>query len=221
MMNSKMYDGVIDFDTFEEMIYRVENEDLYLIATAEHPIAAMFAGEILDDPEMPMRFAGVSPCFRKEAGAHGRDTKGIFRVHQFHKVEQFVFARPGDETQILDELLSNAEELYRSLGLPYRVVNVCTGELGFFARKKYDMEVWMPAQQSFREVVSASNVGDFQTRRLKMRVREHGEKYYPFTLNSTALATTRTIVAIVENFQDNGKIHIPDVLHKYLSIESL
>jgi seryl-tRNA synthetase len=220
MLRREIMEGVIALEDFESMIYKVEGEDLYLIGTAEHPIAGLHAGEILDGRVLPLRYAGVSPCFRKEAGAHGKDTKGIFRVHQFEKVEQFVFCKPEQSWSEHELLIRNAEELYRGLGLPYRVVNICIGELGPVAAKKYDLEVWMPAQERYREVVSCSNCTDYQARRLNIRYREapHVEETrYVHTLNSTAIATERTIVAIIENYQRrDGSVEIPEVLHPYM-----
>lgn len=212
-------EGVTDFSAFEEMIYKIENEDLYLIATAEHPLVAMHMDEILNPDKLPKKYVGISPCFRKEAGAHGKDTKGIFRVHNFYKVEQVIFSMPEDSPQFMEELIRNAEEIVQKLELPYRVINICSGELGAVAAKKYDIEVWMPSQQKFREVVSCSNCLDYQARRLKIRVRKKGGKFFVHTLNSTALATTRTIVAIIENFQEEDGIKIPKALVPYTGFD--
>ncbi len=221
MMRYKPYEGVTDLVDFEEMLYKIEGEDLYLIATSEHPIAAMFMDEVLISSNLPLKYVGVSPCFRKEAGAHGKDTKGIFRTHQFNKVEQFIFCLPEESWSLFEELIRNAEEIYQDLELPYRIVNVCSGELGAVAAKKYDLEVWMPAQGRYREVVSCSNCTDYQARSLNIRYRE-GEgkppKGYVHTLNATALATGRTIVAILENFQQaDGTVVIPKVLRPYMN----
>ncbi|GBC71801.1 Serine--tRNA ligase [Candidatus Calditenuaceae archaeon HR02] len=220
MIKRDILAGAISLKDFEDMIYKIEGEDLYLIGTAEHAIAGLHADEILDGRILPLRYAGVSPCFRKEAGAHGKDTKGIFRVHQFEKVEQFSFCREDQSWDEHEFLIRNAEELYRSLGLPYRIVNICVGELGPIAAKKYDLEVWMPAQGRYREVVSCSNCTDYQARRLRIRYREapHVEETkYVHTLNSTAIATERTIVAILENYQRrDGSVEIPEVLHPYM-----
>ncbi|MEM4142508.1 MAG: serine--tRNA ligase, partial [Thermoplasmata archaeon] len=215
MLTRRAMEGATDLNTFEDTIYKVENEDLYLIATSEHPIAAYHMDEILEENILPLKYAGISPCFRREAGAHGKDTKGIFRVHQFNKIEQFIFCNPEDSKKFHEEILRNAEEIYQKLELPYRVINICSGDMGNVASKKYDIEVWMPAQGKFREVVSASNVRDYQSRRLNIRVRGKSENYYPHTLNSTAVATTRTIVAILENHQENNIIKIPEPLAKY------
>ena len=219
MLRHKAMMGVIDLETFKDSIYKIEGEDLYLIATAEHPLASYFMGEEIQEEDLPVLFAGISPCFRKEAGAGNRDLKGIFRVHQFHKVEQFVFSLPEESWKWHENLIRNAEELFQGLGLPYRVVNICAGDLGAPAAKKYDLEVWMPAQGRFREMVSASNCTDWQSYRLSIRfVRRKGMKRdYVHTLNATAIASTRAITAILENYQEpDGTVIIPKVLRRYL-----
>ncbi len=220
MMRRGPYEGVISFEDFEEMIYKIEGEDLYLIATAEHPLAALHMNEVLTEDELPLLYAGISPCFRKEAGAHGKDTKGIFRVHQFNKVEQFVFTKPEDSWDWLEKLIQNAEELWKGLDIPYRVVAICTGDLGAVAAKKYDLEAWMPAQGRYREMVSCSNCTDYQSYRLNIRyakAKGAPAEGYVHTLNSTAIATARAITAIIENYQEpDGTVIIPKVLRKYL-----
>ena len=220
LMNREAYEGVTALGDFADVLYKVENEDLYLIATSEHPMAAMYMNEVLKEQDMPLKLAGISTCFRKEAGAHGKDTRGIFRTHQFNKIEQFIFCKPEDSTKLHEELLLNGEELLQKLELPYRVVNVCTGDIGTVAAKKYDIEAWMPAQNGYREVVSCSNCTDYQGRRLGIRYREKegaAPKGFVHTLNSTAVATGRTIVAVLENNQqENGSIKIPGVLRKYM-----
>jgi seryl-tRNA synthetase len=219
LIRREPYEGVTSLGDFEDTLYKVEGEDLYLIATSEHPMAAMFMNEILPSDSLPIRLVAISPCFRKEAGAHGKDTKGIFRVHQFNKVEQFIFCKPEDSYKFHEELLRNAEEIYQKLDIPYRVVNICTGDIGTVAAKKYDIEAWMPIQKTFREVVSCSNCTDYQARRLNIRYREKtGEKSeFVHTLNSTAIAMQRTIVAIVENYQQSdGSIRIPRALIPYM-----
>ena len=225
MMRRKAYEGATALADFEEMLYKIEDEDLYLIATSEHPIAAMFMNEVLNAEDLPLKFAGVSACFRREAGAHGKDTRGIFRTHQFNKVEQFIFCLPEHSWEMHEELLRNAEELVQKLGLPYRVVNVCTGDIGSFAAKKYDIEVWMPAQNRYREIISCSNCTDYQARRLNIRYREKEgapPKGVVHTLNSTALATGRTVVAILENYQqEDGSVVIPEVLRPYIGVERI
>ncbi|MFQ5711475.1 MAG: serine--tRNA ligase [Candidatus Geothermarchaeales archaeon] len=220
MLRRKAYEGVTGFEDFKDVIYKIENEDLYLIATSEHPLAAMHMNEVIEKDTLPYTYAGVSPCYRKEAGAHGKDTKGIFRVHQFNKVEQFVYCLPQDSWTWIERLVENAEKLWQGLELPYRIVNICTGDLGRVAAKKYDLEVWMPAQGKYREVVSCSNCTDYQSVRLNIRyAKSKGAPTEGFvhTLNSTAIATTRAITAILENFQEeDGTILIPKVLQRYL-----
>jgi seryl-tRNA synthetase len=220
MMKREAYEGVTALADFEEVLYKIQDEDLYMIATSEHPLAAMYWNEVLKLDDMPVKLAGVSTCFRKEAGAHGKDTRGIFRTHQFNKIEQFIFCKPEDSPKLHEELLANAESIYQKLGLAYRVVNVCTGDIGTVAAKKYDIEAWMPAQGDYREVVSCSNCTDYQARRLgvRYRLKEGAPPVGPVhTLNSTAIATGRTIVAILENNQnEDGTINIPEVLRKYM-----
>ena len=218
MLRREPYEGVVDLGDFESMMYKVEGEDMYLIATSEHPIGAMYQGEIIDEDLLPMKFAGYSTCFRKEIGAHGVDTKGLFRIHQFNKVEQFVFCRPEDSWKFHEELLSNAEALFQQLGIPYRVVNVCTGDIGTIAAKKYDIEAWFPRTKSYGEVVSCSNCTDYQARRLNIRCgKVGGEKRFLHTLNSTAIATSRALRAIFENYQRaDGSLEVPPVLREYM-----
>ncbi len=219
MLRREPYEGVTDLADFENVMYKVEGEDLYLIATSEHPLAALHMGEILDEDTLPIRLAGVSMNFRKEIGGHGVDQKGIFRTHQFSKVEQFVFCRPEQSPEILEELRTNAEEVFRRVEVPYRVVNVCTGDVGTVAAKKYDVEAWFPRQQAYREVVSCSNCTDYQARRLGIRLGKAGrpEKSVPHTLNSTAVATSRALAVILEQYQrPDGSVTIPEVLRPYL-----
>jgi len=222
MLRGEVIKSVIDLDTFKDAIYKIENEDLYLIATAEHPIAALYYKEDIPKENLPLKYVGVSPAFRKEAGAANKDLKGIFRVHQFHKVEQFIFSAPEDSWKLHEELIRNAEEIFQGLGLPYRVINIASGDLGACAAKKYDLEVWMPAQAKFREMVSCSNCLDWQAYRMKIRwVDKNNKKGYVHTLNSTAVASTRTITAILENYQrEDGVVEIPKVLRKYLEVFS-
>jgi seryl-tRNA synthetase len=218
MLRREPYEGVVDLGDFESMMYKIEGEDMYLIATSEHPIGAMYQGEIIDEDLLPMKFAGYSTCFRKEIGAHGVDTKGLFRIHQFNKIEQFVFCRPEESWQMHEELLSNAEALFQQLNLPYRVVNVCTGDIGTIAAKKYDIEAWFPRTKSYGEVVSCSNCTDYQARRLNVRCgKVGGEKRFLHTLNSTAIATSRALRAIFENYQRaDGSLEVPPVLRDYM-----
>ena len=220
LMRKEPYEGVTALGDFAEVLYKIENEDLYLIATSEHPMAAMYMNEVFKEEDLPLKLAGISACFRKEAGAHGKDTRGIFRTHQFNKIEQFIFCTPEQSWKLHEELLRNAEDLTQKLGLPHRVVNVCTGDIGTVAAKKYDIEAWMPAQNAYREIISCSNCTDYQARRLNIRYREKEgapTKGFVHTLNSTAIATGRTIVAILENYQQaDGSVAVPEVLRKYM-----
>ncbi len=220
MMNRAAYEGVTDLADFENVMYRIDGEDEYLIATSEHPMAAMYSDEIFEDKDLPLRLAGLIPCVRREIGAHGLDTKGLFRVHQFHKVEQFVDATPEQSWDLHEELMANAEAVFQKLGLPYRVVLLCTGDIGTVAAKKYDLEVWMPREGCYREAVSCSNCTASQSVRLNIKVRDPTEftsKRYLHTLNSTAIATSRAIRAILENYQnEDGSVTIPKALRPYL-----
>lgn len=221
MLRGEIMHAVIDMATFKDAIYKIEDEDLYLIATAEHPLAALYYKEEINKEDLPIKLVGISPAFRKEAGAANKDLKGIFRVHQFHKVEQFIFSMPEDSKKLHLEMLNNAEEIFQGLGIPYRIINIASGDLGACAAKKFDLEAWMPAQAKFREMVSCSNCTDWQAYRLKIRYvdRKGGKKGYVHTLNSTAVASTRTITAILENYQrEDGTVEIPKVLRKYLEI---
>lgn len=221
MINRKSYEEVTDLDDFEKVMYKIDGDDAYLIATSEHPIAAMYQDEIFEEKDLPIRLAGISPCFRREIGSHGLDTKGLFRVHQFHKIEQFVYCKPEDSWAIHEELRDNAEEVFQKLGLPYRLVNICTGDIGTVAAKKYDIEAWMPRENAYREVVSCSNCTAYQATRLNIKVRDTKDfetKYYVHTLNSTAIATSRAMRAILENYQqEDGSVEVPNVLIPYMN----
>ncbi len=219
MINRQSMEGAVIADDFEEVIYKVEEEDLYMIGTSEHAMAAMHSKEIIEGKDLPLRYAGVSPCFRKEAGAHGRDQKGIFRVHQFDKIEQFVFSRPEDSWKEHEKMLTVAEEFYQKLEIPHRVMLLSTGDMGKVSAKTYDIEAWMAGQNAYREIVSCSNCLDYQARRLKIRFRDktNEDTQYLHTLNSTLIATTRIMVSIMENFQTkDGHIRIPQVLQSYM-----
>ena len=208
------------FPTDEAQIYATRDDDLYLVGTSEVPLAGLHQGELLDSASLPRRYVGYSTCFRREAGAYGKDTRGIFRVHQFDKVEMFSFTEPEASWDEHELLLSCEEELVQGLGLPYRVMNVCTGELGASAAKKYDIEVWLPGQQRYRELTSCSNTTDYQARRLECRVRGPDGNRPLHTLNGTACAVGRTLIAILENHQqEDGSVLVPDVLHPYLPEE--
>ncbi|MBK5230253.1 MAG: serine--tRNA ligase [Thermoleophilia bacterium] len=201
----------------EQQIYRLADDDLYLTGTSEVALASLHDGEILDQSSLPLRYAGLSPCFRREAGAAGRDTRGIFRVHQFEKIEMFVFCRPEDSAEEHERILGIEESIMQDLGLPYRVVNIAVDDLGASATKKYDIEAWLPSQQQYRELTSCSNTTDFQARRLGIRVRgDDGAARTAHTLNGTATALGRTIVAILENHQEtDGTVTVPKVLQTF------
>ncbi len=219
MINREAMEGAVIADDFEDVIYKVEEEDLYMIGTSEHALAAMHSKEIIEGKDLPIRYAGVSPCFRKEAGAHGRDQKGIFRVHQFDKVEQFVFSRPEDSWNEHEKMLAIAEEFYQKLEIPHKVMLLSTGDMGKVSAKTYDIEAWMAGQNAYREIVSCSNCLDYQARRLKIRFRDktNEDTQHLHTLNSTLIATTRVLVSIMENFQTkDGHIRIPQILQSYM-----
>ena len=219
MINRESMEGAVIAEDFEEVIYKVEEEDLYMIGTSEHAMAAMHSKEIIEGEKIPMKYAGVSPCFRKEAGAHGRDQKGIFRVHQFDKIEQFIFSKPEDSWKEHEKMLAVAEEFYQKLEIPYRVMLLSSGDIGKISAKTYDIEAWMAGQNAYREIVSCSNCLEYQARRLKIRFRDktNEDTQYVHTLNSTLIATTRVLVAIMENFQTkDGHIRIPQVLQSYM-----
>jgi len=219
MINRESMEGAVIAEDFEEVIYKIQDEDLYMIGTSEHAMAAMHSKEIIEGKDIPIKYAGISPCFRKEAGAHGRDQKGIFRVHQFDKIEQFVFAKPEDSWKEHEKMLAVAEEFYQKLEIPYRVMLLSTGDIGKISAKTYDIEAWMAGQNAYREIVSCSNCLEYQARRLKIRFRDktNEDTQYVHTLNSTLIATTRVLVAIMENFQTkDGHIRIPRVLQSYM-----
>jgi seryl-tRNA synthetase len=203
--------------TDEAQLYVTREDDLYLVGTSEVALAGLHQGEILDPQTLPRRYVGFSTCFRREAGTHGKDTRGMFRVHQFDKVEMYSFTHPGESWNEHEFLLACEEDIVQALGLPYRVVNVCTGELGASAAKKYDIEVWLPGQGRYRELTSCSNTTDYQARRLEARVRLQEGNRPMHTLNGTACAVGRTLIAIMENHQrEDGSVAVPEVLRPYL-----
>ena len=217
MMNKEAYEGVTDLGDFETVMYGIEPDKFYLIATSEHPLTAMRMDEIIEPSELPIRLVGVSQCFRREVGAHGLSDRGIWRVHQFTKIEQIIICKPEDSWSHHEDLLNNAIELWDSLGLHYRVVNICTGDMGTVASKKYDLEAWLPGVGEYKEVVSCSNCTDYQANRLRMRYRTSEGNSAVHTLNSTAVATSRALVAILEQYQtEDGRIMIPEALRPYM-----
>jgi seryl-tRNA synthetase len=208
----------------EQQIYRVPDDDLFLVGTSEVPLASLHAGEILPPGSLPLRYAGFSSCFRREAGAAGKDTQGIFRVHQFDKVEMFAFVEPDESSAEHERLLATEEEILQALEIPYRVVNIAVGDLGNSAVKKYDLEAWLPGQGRFRELTSCSNTTEYQARRLNIRYRpgEGAPPRHVHTLNGTAVAVGRTIIAIAENHQrEDGTVEIPAVLRDFGAPETI
>ena len=217
MMNREAYEGVTDLSDFETVMYGIEPDKYYLIATSEHPLTAMRMDEVIEPSELPIKMVGVSPCFRREVGAHGLSDRGIWRVHQFTKVEQIVICDPDESWDHHEDLLQNAVDLWDSLGLHYRVVNICTGDMGTVAARKYDLEAWLPGADAYKEVVSCSNCTDYQANRLRMRYRTSEGNSAVHTLNSTAIATSRTLVAIMEQCQlEDGRVTIPEALRPYM-----
>jgi seryl-tRNA synthetase len=218
LVNSSSMTGTGQLPKFAEDMFKVENHDLYLIPTAEVPVTNIYANEILDGAKLPIYHCAYSACFRAEAGAHGRDTRGLIRQHQFNKVELVKFAHPDHSYEELEKLTNNAERVLQLLGLPYRVVNLCAGDLGFSSAKTYDLEVWLPAFNNYREISSCSNFEDFQARRANIRFREGKSKpRYVHTLNGSGVAVGRTVAAILENYQEaDGSVRIPEVLQPYM-----
>ena len=219
MIRRDAMEGAVILSDFEETIYKIENEDLYMIGTSEHPLASMHMNEILNGKNLPIRYGGISTCFRKEAGAHGKDMKGLFRVHQFEKVEQFVFCKPEESWKEHERLLQITEKFYEILEIPFRTIILCSGDLGKVSAKTYDIEAWFPAQNSYREICSCSNCTDYQARSLRIRYRNNpnDQTSLVHTLNSTLVAIQRTLVAILENYQTvKGTIIVPEALKKYM-----
>ena len=217
MMNRDAYEGVTDLSDFETVMYGIEPDNYYLIATSEHPLTAMRMDEVIEPNELPVKLVGVSQCFRREVGAHGLSDRGIWRVHQFAKIEQIIVCHPEESWNHHEELLENAIQLWDSLGLHYRVVNICTGDMGTVAAKKYDLGAWLPGAGSYKEVVSCSNCTDYQANRLRMRYRTKEGNEAVHTLNSTEVATSRALVAIMEQNQlEDGRVSVPEVLRPYM-----
>ena len=222
MMNRTAYEGVTDLEDFETVMYGVEPDKLYMIATSEHPLTAMYMDEVIEPSLLPIRMVGLSPCFRREVGAHGLSDRGIWRVHQFTKVEQIIISHPDESWQLHEELLQNCIDMWNELGLHHEVVNICTGDMGTVAARKYDIEAWLPGAEAFKEVVSCSNCTDYQANRLRMRYRTADGNAAVHTLNSTAVATSRALVAIMEQNQlDDGRVRVPEVLISYMGKDIL
>lgn len=218
MINKRACEGSVDFSFFSDMAYKIEGEDLYLIATSEHPLISMFIDKTIDEEKLPIKIFSFSSCFRKEIGSHGLDERGLFRLHQFDKVEQIIICKPEESEKAYNELLKNTVKLFVSLELPTRILESCTGDLGDLKHRGADVEVWSPRNNKYIEVASCSNLTSAQAVRLNIKARtKHGEKYYVHTLNDTAIATSRALVAILENHQTKeGTIKIPKVLQKYM-----
>jgi seryl-tRNA synthetase len=219
MVNSSSMTGTGQLPKFEEDLFKIEGWDLYLVPTAEVPVTNIHRGEILPEETLPLYYVAYTPCFRSEAGSYGKDTRGLIRQHQFNKVELVKFSRPDESYDELEKLTRNAEEILQRLELPYRVVVLCTGDLGFSAAKTYDLEVWLPGQNLYREISSCSNFDDFQARRAGIRFKKKGENgtRLVHTLNGSGLAVGRTVVAILENYQQaDGSVAVPDALRPYM-----
>ena len=219
MMNREAYEGVTDLGDFETVMYGIEPDKYYMIATSEHPLTAMFMDETIPEDQMPMRMVGVSQCFRREVGSHGQSDLGIWRVHQFTKIEQIIISKPEDSWELHEELLKNCTDLWDALGIHYEVVNICTGDMGTVAAKKYDLEAWIPGANQYKEIVSCSNCTDYQANRLSIRYGQPGHPNQPIvhTLNSTAVATSRALVAIMEQYQqEDGRVAVPEALKPYM-----
>ncbi|MEK6972706.1 MAG: serine--tRNA ligase [archaeon] len=221
LIRKEPYRGVTDLDFFENQLYKTD-EDLFLIATAEHPIAAMYMNETLNEDDLPIKYAGLSPCFRKEIGKHNIDEKGFFRVHQFNKVEQFIFCTEEQSWDLFEGLAENSENLLTALEIPYQKVNVCTGDIGEIATKKYDINGWSPREQKYIELMSCSHCSDYQARRLKIKYLKGNEKKFVTTLNNTMVATTRLLRILLETYQTKeGTFKVPKVLQPYLNCKEI
>jgi seryl-tRNA synthetase len=224
MVNRESMTGTGQLPKFEMELFRIADPEFYLIPTAEVPVTNIHRDEILKEAELPLYYTAYTPCFRREAGSYGKDTRGLIRQHQFNKVELVKFVKPEDSYNELEGLTNDAEEILQKLGLPYRVISLCTGDLGFSAAKTYDLEVWLPGQDKYREISSCSNFVDFQARRANIRFRREGKKGTEFvhTLNGSGLAIGRTVVAILENYQQkDGSVIIPDALRPYMGMEKI
>ena len=229
MLKKEAFKGIAALEDFEEALYKVSgkedegDEERYLIATAEHPLGTMFMNEVLPEGDLPIKFVGISPSFRREAGSHGKDTKGIFRVHQFDKIEQFIFCKPEDSDKYLNETLSNSREIWEELGIPYHILSMCSGDISRPTYRKFDIEGYMYAQKKYRELGSFTNCTDWQSRRLNIKyVDKHGEKKYVHTVNGTAIPIERALVALLEAYQrKDGSLEVPKPLQKYCGFDSI
>ncbi len=220
MIKEEVLRGVCSFEDIQKMSYKIDSEDLFLIATSEYPLIGMYFGKTIDDAKLPIKHTGYSMCFRKEVGAHGIDEKGLFRTHQFNKVEQIIICKPEDSYRFYDEMLQNSEEIFQALKLPYRIVELCSGDMGQIKHRSCDLEVWMPAQEKYREAGSLTNCTEYQARALGIKIGKPGNpsNKFPHTLNNTVVATSRALVAIMENYQkEDGSIIVPEVLGPYMN----
>ncbi len=222
MLRKKILEGALTLDAFKDAIYKIDGEDLYLIGTAEHSLNALFFNEVIQERELPIRLVGISPCFRKEAGAHGKDTKGIFRVHQFEKVEQFIFCKPEESWKEFQLILNNSVEMFKLLGIPFQVAVLASQDISRVSAKTIDLEGWFPSQNCYRELGSCSNCLDYQARRSNTRYQDKSELRFVHTLNNTAIATERMLTCLIENnIKKNGIIKIPEVLWKYTGFKEI
>ncbi len=222
LLNKETLSGAVDLSAFEEVIYKVENENLYLIGTAEHSLVSMLKNKTIKKENLPLKFCAVTPCFRKEIGGHGVDTKGLFRMHQFNKVEQVVYTTPEESFHMLEEMQKITEEFFESLEIPFRTIEICSGDLGGKFAKQYDIEAWFPRQNTYKEVTSAGNCTDYQARRLNINYLTTEGKRTAHILNNTMVATSRAMVAILENYQNkDGTVTIPKILQKYTKFKKI
>ena len=222
LVKKEMMIGTGQLPKFSDDAYKIEGEEMYLIPTAEVTLTNLHNGEILQEEELPKYYCGFTACFRKEAGSHGKDVKGLIRQHQFNKVEMVKLVKPENSYDELEKMVGNAEKILQKLELPYRLLSLCSGDIGFGAAKTYDLEVWVPSQDKYREISSCSNTEDFQARRamIKYRSKDDGKSYYVHTLNGSGLAIGRTLLAIMENYQqEDGSIKVPSVLVPYIGKE--
>ncbi len=219
LLNFETLEGALSgLKDFEEVVYKIEKENLYLIGTAEHTLVSLYKNKIINKKDLPIKICALTPCFRKEIGSHGVDTKGLFRMHQFNKVEQVVFCLPEKSSLMLEEMQKITEEFLQSLQIPYRVIEICSGDLGAKFAKQYDIEAWFPRQKKYAEVTSAGNCTDFQARALNIKYLENNDRFYVHILNNTMVATSRAMVAIIENYQQkDGSILIPKALVSYMN----
>ncbi len=217
MIRKKILDGVYSSEEIEEQAYKIEGEDLYLIATSEHPMIGMFIGKTIENKDLPIKITGYSACFRKEIGSHGLDEKGLYRTHQFHKQEMIIICEPKDSYKFYDEMLNHSINIFKGLKIPIRILECCSGDLGDLKAKSCDLEAWSPRQKKYYEITSLTNMESAQARRLGIKITNGKEKYYAHTLNNTVIATSRTMVAILENYQNkDGTVTIPKALQPYM-----